>query len=124
MDLVVDLSCLFPFTSSKGPLINTPFKSNPSREIFIITDAYGLAFRFLYLRVSREVGIQISLPSRTNHMGTIWIVSSSPSVAKLAMRVIERILSISDGVREGGLTSWPELELDAINTLVPLRIKI
>jgi len=57
-------------------------------------------------------------------MGTIWIVSSSPSVAKLAMRVIERILSISDGVREGGLTSWPELELDAINTLVPLRIKI
>jgi NADPH-dependent curcumin reductase CurA len=26
--------------------------------------------------------------------------------------------------REGGLTSWPELELDAINTLVSLRIKI
>jgi len=57
-------------------------------------------------------------------MGTIWIVSSSPSVAKLAMRVMERILSISDGVREGVLTSWPEIELGAINTLVPLRIKI
>jgi len=45
-------------------------------------------------------------------------------VAKLAMRVMERILSISDGVREGVLTSWPEIELGAINTLVPLRIKI
>src|SRR5437867_6668995 len=104
MDLVVVLASS-PSTSSTGPLINTHFKSNPSREISIITDAYGLPFRFLYLRVCREVGIQISLPSRMNHMGTIWIVSCSPSVAKLAMRVIERILSISDGVREGGLTS-------------------
>jgi hypothetical protein len=105
MDLVVDLSCLFPFKELYRALINAPFKSNPSREISIITDAYDLAFRFSYLRVCREVGIQISLPSRMNHMGTIWIVSSSSSVPKLAMRVIERILSISDGVREGGLTS-------------------
>jgi hypothetical protein len=42
------------------------------------------------------------------------MVSSSPSVAKFAMRVIERILSISATVREGGLISFPELELDIL----------
>lgn len=71
----------------------------------IITEARGLARRFLYLRVCREVGIQILLPNRRTHIGTIWMPSSSSSVAKLAMRVIESSSSISVEVREGGLAA-------------------
>ncbi|MDW0128477.1 MAG: hypothetical protein QOK60_09715 [Nitrososphaeraceae archaeon] len=40
------------------------------------------------------------------------------------MRVIERSLSISSAVREGGFTSFPELELDTITIHVHIHIKI
>jgi hypothetical protein len=48
-------------------------------------------------------------------------VSSSPSVAKLAMRVIERILSISAELSEGGLT-FSALELETITNPIPVHI--
>ena len=52
------------------------------------------------------------LPIRRNHMGRRWIPPSSSVVARFAMRVIERSLSISEELRTGGLFStmsgeWP-----------------
>jgi hypothetical protein len=58
---------------------------------------------------------------RMNHIGTIWIVSSLPRVAKLEMMVIERILSISAELSEGGLT-FSALELETITNPIPIHI--
>ena len=40
-----------PYTSSTPPLIKTPLRFSPAREISIITEACGLALKFLYLWV-------------------------------------------------------------------------
>jgi hypothetical protein len=100
-----------PSTNSTRPLISTPLRFKPAREISIITEARGLARRFLYLCVCREVGIQILLPCRRNHIGTICIPPSSSSVAKLAIRVIESSFLISLELREGGP---PEASLEEL----------
>ena len=56
--------------------------------------------------------MQMLLPIRRNHMGRRWIPPSLSVVARFAMRVIERSLSISVELRTGGLFSamsgeWP-----------------
>ncbi len=50
-------------------------------------------------------------------MGTIWIASPSLSVARLAMSVIERRLSISEAFSDGGLTLEALLEFAVISHL-------
>jgi hypothetical protein len=64
----------------------------------------ALARRFRYLCVWLDVGMQMSLPTRKNHMGKTWMLSSWSSVARFAISVIERILSISAELRTGGLS--------------------
>jgi hypothetical protein len=92
-----------PSSSSTLPLISTPLRLRPSRDKSTITDAHGLAWRFWCLCVWREVGMQMSSPTRRNHMGRRWMLPSSSSVARFAMSVIERSFSISAGLRMRGL---------------------
>jgi hypothetical protein len=61
----------------------------------------------------------MALPIRRNYIGTIWIASSFPSVAKLAIRVIDSSLSISAEVKEWGLTPVRVLEL----VVIPLSVQ-
>ena len=47
--------------------------------------------------------MQMSLPIRRNHIGKIWTSPLLSSVAKFAMRILERSSSISVELRSGGL---------------------
>jgi hypothetical protein len=94
-----------PYKSSTRPLIKTPRRFKPAREISIITEARGLACRFRYLCVWEEVGMYMSLSIRRNHIGKMWMSPSLSSVAKFAIRVFERSSSISVELRTGGLVA-------------------
>lgn len=79
MDWAIDALCFFSMNELHPPLISTPLRFSPSRDTSIITDACGLALRLLYLCVWLEVGIQIWLFIRKNHIGSTWMPPSLSS---------------------------------------------
>src|SRR5919197_2401602 len=66
--------------------------------------------------------MQMSSPTRRNHMGRMWIPPSSSSVARLAMSVLERRSWISVSLRTGGLFAAASGEWSVISFLQQLQL--